>query len=42
MKGRRVKIIVLETVLARVKIKGNIIFLHGGNPGPRKEKDKTT
>ena len=25
-----------------IRIRVNIILLHGGNPGPRKEKDKTT
>jgi hypothetical protein len=29
-------------ISTRIRMRVNIILLHGGNPGPRKEKDKTT
>ena len=42
----KVEIVLFETVAIqisnRIRIMVNIILLHGGNPGPRKEKDKTT
>ena len=42
----KVEIVLFETVAiqisTRIRIRVNIILLHGGNPGPRKEKDKTT